>query len=126
MEMVPIFTTLFVFGAAVAIVALALRQSARKLEHQEVMKALEMGQDIPSIEVKKKHSLITDLRWGIIFLTVGIGMLLWLLTLEFTDEVSWHPHFSIAYVPIFVGIGFLVMAFMLKKVIKNGNGNNNG
>jgi hypothetical protein len=120
-ELAGIFGIVFSFGTAIAIVALALRHSARKLEHTEIMKALEQGKELPSFEIKKRYNYLNDLRLGVIFLSVGIGALLWLLALEGAN-VYYYIHYSFAYVPISIGIGFLMMAVLLKTLVKNGNG----
>lgn len=121
MELTPLFGITFTFGTAVAIVAIALRHSARKLEHEEIMKALELGQQLPTVEVRKRHSFLTDLRLGVFFLMAGIGIYLWLYFSPYERE-----YFSVSFIPIAVGVGFLVMAFVLKSVIRNGNGGGSG
>jgi hypothetical protein len=121
-DITGIFGIVFSFGSAIAIVALALRHSARKLEHTEIMKALEQGKELPSIEIKKRYNYLNDLRLGIIFLSIGIGALLWLLAVQGIQEINFYIHYSIAYVPISIGIGYLMMAALLKTLVKNGNG----
>ena len=118
---VPIFGLLSVFGGTVAIVALALRFKARKMEHDEIMKAIELGQELPMVEIKRKYNYLNDLRIGVFLMAIGFGLVAFL-------GDSYSSGFErVGYVPIALGLGFMVMAFFLKgisdKEAKNGNGN---
>jgi len=120
-ELAPILAIIFIFGGTIAIVALALRFKARKLEHQEILKALEHGQELPMLEVRKKYNYLTDLRIGVFLIAAGLGT--WLFLREIPGAYS---SAAIGFIPALIGVGFVVMAFVIKNVAeKNGNGNNN-
>ncbi len=115
-----VLAIIFTFGGAIAIVALSLRFKARKLEHQEILKALEHGQELPTLEVRKKYNYLTDLRIGVFLIAAGLGT--WLFLREVPGAYS---SAAIGFIPALIGVGFVVMAFVLKNVAdQNGNGNN--
>lgn len=119
---VPIFITFFLFGGTVAIVALSLRFKARKMEHEEIMKAIELGQELPMVEIKRKYNYLNDLRIGVFLLAVGFGLV------AFMSDTYSSGFERVGYIPVALGIGFIVMAFFLKgvadKEAKNGNNHN--
>jgi len=73
---VPILAILMTFSSVVAIVMISLRYKARKLEHEEIMKALEKGQDLPTLEIRKQKDAQGDLKFGVILLAFGLGFYL--------------------------------------------------
>lgn len=118
-QWVPIIAITFVFGGAIAITALVLKYRARKLEHDEIMKSIEMGHEIPEINIRRKYSYLSDMRLGVFFTAVGVGIFL-AGSMLIEPEVK-----AFALIPILVGVGFIVMSFVLKSVAeneKNGNG----
>lgn len=120
-NLIPIFVTMFLFGGTVAVVALVLRYKARKLEHQEVMRSLEHGQELPTLEVKRKYNYLNDLRIGIILAAAGLGTWAFLRETRYGSDMA-----ALGFIPMLIGIGFVVMGFILKNVTENGDKKGNG
>ena len=111
-ELIPLFGIVFIFGGIVAIVALNLRFKARKLEHEELLKAMELGQKLPTLEVKKKFNFLNDLKTGIILVAVGFGFY------AFMHDGNRHMAeiAGIGFIPGFIGIGMIAMALFVKNM----------
>jgi hypothetical protein len=127
--LVPLFAIVSLFGGIVAIVALSLRFKARRLEHEEVMKAIERGQELPTLEIKRRYDYLNDIRIGVFCIAVGIGLMMFF---NFASHSRWswdsEPMIGLGAIPLFIGIGYVVMAFIMKKAVESGhfNGNGNG
>jgi len=127
---IPLFGIMFSLGGAVAIVALVLRFKARKMEHEEILKAIEMGQELPTMEIKKRYNYLNDLRVGVFLIAAGAGIAFFF---EYISETHWGsdiiPLGGLGFVALFIGIGFVIMSFVLKGIAekenRNGNGGNN-
>lgn len=113
---VPIMAIFFTFTSIVAIVFISLRYKARKLEHEEVMKAMEEGRELPTLEIHDRRKRDSDLKWGIILLATGGGLNLFLR--NGTYEMSSIS--GIGYIPAFIGAGLIVLWFISSR--SNGNG----
>lgn len=113
---VPLFGIAFFFGSIVAIVALGIRLKARKIEHEEVMKALELGQQLPTLEVRQKYNYLNDLRNGIILAGTGLGIIA--LGQTTNSDIA-----GVGAIPAFIGAGLIVMAFLVKSFSDKENGN---
>ena len=126
--LVPLFAIVFVFGGIVAIVAISLRFKARRLEHEEIMKAIEQGQELPTLEIKKRYNFLNDLRIGVFLIAIGLGVMMFFGLLEETRWSSWdaEPLIGIGAIPLFIGVGYVVMAFIMKKVTDSDKDNGNG
>ncbi|HUX08242.1 MAG TPA: DUF6249 domain-containing protein [Acidobacteriota bacterium] len=124
---VPIVATVVTFSAVVAIVAISLRYKARRLEHEEIMKAIEHGQELPTLEIKKRYNFLNDLRIGVFLIAIGLGVMMFFGLFEET-RWSWdaEPLIGIGAIPLFIGIGYVVMALIMKKVTESGKYNGNG
>jgi hypothetical protein len=107
---VPIFGIVFTFTAIVAIVVVSLRYRARKLEHEEVMKALEEGRDIPTLEIRDQRRKDSDLKMGVILLATGAGLYLFLR--DGTHDMANMA--GLGYIPAFLGIGLIALWFISK------------
>lgn len=108
--LIPLFGITFFFGTIVAIVALSLKFRARKLEHDEVMKAIESGQELPQIEVKKHFDFLRDMKVGIITLATGLGLFIFLSE----GDYDMRDMAGIGAIPMFIGIGIIAMALITK------------
>jgi hypothetical protein len=124
---VPIFGIVFFFGGIIAIVALSLRYSARKLEHQEILKAIERGQELPTMEIRKRYNYLNDLRIGIFLIATGAGIMIFF---DRAADSRWawdtEPLVGLGAVPLVIGIGYIVLSFILKRVTDSGRNNGNG
>ena len=110
--LVPLFAIVFTFGSVIAIVAISLKFKARKIEHEEIMKALELGQELPTLEVKKRSNYLQDLRNGIIWLAVGVGIMVFFQAGDYDME----RYMGIGAIPAFIGLGMITIAIVTKNI----------
>ena len=107
------FTVGFVFT-----VYLISRYARRKLEHREIMKAIEHGQPLPMRKpAAKRRSYGNDLRTGVLLINfaIGFGLFIWLIH---GQEAT-----AVALVPLFIGAGYLINSTLTKRLkLDNGNG----
>ena len=99
-----------VFGSmgAVAIFMLYFRYAARKMRSAEIIKALELGKDVP-LERAKRRSFLSDLRTGVLLLTFSIGFSLFLYI------IGAHEGVAMALIPLFLGLGFLINSALVRR-----------
>jgi hypothetical protein len=106
-------TTPFVF-IIILVLIIAITKHRRQSKMQELhMKYLESGKEIPD-EMNKifKEYRNAPLKRAIILITVGLGMMLCLFIIVPSDEPNiW----TIGLIPLFVGLGFLIVHFFEKK-----------
>jgi Domain of unknown function (DUF6249) len=103
LQAAPIFMTGIIFGfsAVFGIVALVLRYRERQLRHDTIRLALEEGQPVPAELLRDPvGARRTDLSRGIILLSLGAGLSLFLWTAE---KRSW----GIGLVLVALGLGFI-------------------
>jgi hypothetical protein len=92
------------------------KESVRK--HDLYLKSLEMGQTLPEnfFEKPVQKSGISNLKSGILWLSVGLGFVLYFLLINEKDALI------VGIIPTFVGIGYLLVHFLDKP--KNNNEQN--
>ncbi|MBX9614660.1 MAG: hypothetical protein K2X25_03615 [Caulobacteraceae bacterium] len=131
-DFIPIFAIFAVFGSITAIVIgpSYLKSRERREMQATVRAAIERGQPLPPevIEALGKEatknlpSRTRDIRRGIIWLAVGIGMAAFSIINEmrdFGDDWSDGPNFDgslvgISAIPITIGLAFIVLSFFNK------------
>jgi hypothetical protein len=109
-EVFPIvgITMLAVFGAPVLIVALAgmFIFSASRQRHRTIRMMVEKGQPVPAellmapTRATRRHS---DMRRGVIWTMVGIGLMVWLGAVNDWEGGAW----SFGLIPFLIGLGYL-------------------
>jgi hypothetical protein len=106
-------TTPFVF-IIILVLIIAITKHRRQSKMQELhMKYIESGKEIPD-EMNKifREYRNGPLKRAIILITVGLGMMLCLFIIVPSDEPNiW----TIGLIPLFVGLGFLIVHFFEKK-----------
>ncbi len=92
------------------------KESVRK--HDLYLKSLEMGQTLPEnfFEKPARKSGISNLKSGILWLSIGLGFVLYFLIIKNNDALI------VGIIPTFVGIGYLLVHFLDKP--KNNNEQN--
>lgn len=131
-DFIPIFAIFAVFGSITAIVVgpSYLKSRERRDMQATVRAAIERGQPLPPevIEALGKEatknlpSRTRDIRRGIIWLAVGIGLAAFSLINDmrgFGDDWSDGPNFDggllgISAIPITIGLAFIVLSFFNK------------
>jgi Flp pilus assembly protein TadB len=116
---IPILTTLIVFSAAVAIVAIALFVHYRKevLRNKERMAAIEKGIALPDLTRADTKAAVREhgdgsLRTALILLFTGIGLTLALYVNSGEDGAVWGAFVG------FIGLGYLVYWLIAGRKLK--------
>ncbi|MGC9513986.1 MAG: DUF6249 domain-containing protein [Fidelibacterota bacterium] len=94
---VPLGIMIPFFGVIAYLIYISFKE--KELVHSEVMKALEMGVDVPEISMRKK---VDNLKRGLVLVTFGIALF---IALWITTELKYA---SWALLPLAVGIAYLL------------------
>lgn len=128
-DFIPIFAIFAVFGSLTAIVfGPSWLKSREKREMQETLRhAIDKGQELPSevIDALTKDvsrnlpSRTKDIRNGIIWLAVGIGIAAFGLINDLGNDNDWGGHvgdgmLGIAAIPVTIGLAFIALSFFNK------------
>ena len=131
-DFIPIFAIFAVFGSITAIIVgpTYFKSRERREMQATVRAAIDKGQPLPpevidalSTEATKNTpSRSRDIRRGIIWLAVGIGMAAFSLINDlrgFGDDWNDGPNFDggllgLAAIPITIGLAFIVLSFFNK------------
>ena len=128
-DFIPVFAIFAVFGSLTAIiVGPGWLKSREKREMQETLRrAIDKGQDLPAevIDALTKDvsrnlpSATKDIRRGIIWLAVGIGIAAFGLINDLGGDADWGGHvgdglLGIAAIPATIGLAFIALSFFNK------------
>jgi hypothetical protein len=113
--LIPIFGIIFTFSTPVLIVWLALKFNEKKktLMHDTINKLVDSGQPVPTelisaFEQKPRANMQQN---GIVLLGVALGLFVFLYTLT-TIKIA-----SVAAIPLFLGLAFLLIARLEKNSV---------
>jgi len=100
----------FLFVVAIIYIATRSRNRESQRRYDLYMKSLEMGQTVPEhfFDEPKKSSSASNLKRGILWLVVGLGIVISFLIMHEKDGLI------IGIIPCFVGIGYLLVHFLDK------------
>jgi len=126
MDMTPVLVMLIIFGSLTAIVfgPSYLKSRERREIQTTVRHAIDKGQELPpelidamTREVASKlPSRTRDLRRGVIWLAVGIGI----AAFSYLSNLGWNDHdmegaaaatMGLAAIPATIGLAFIVLSF---------------
>ena len=129
MELTPILIVLIIFSAITAIIfGPSYLKSREKREIQETVRhAIDKGQQLPADLIdamtrdvaSKLPSRSRDLRRGVIWLAVGIGI----AAFSLLSDLGWDDHelqqignglLGVAAIPATIGLAFIVLSFFNK------------
>lgn len=115
--MIPIF--FFAMIAAIVIVPRYFQSLERQKMAETLKAAIEKGQPLPtevvdaiSSGVKTPPSPQRDLRTGIVWLGVGVGLAAMGWAIGFEEPDATFPMIGIACFPAFIGLAFIAMFFV--------------
>jgi hypothetical protein len=120
-----VMIVLIIFGsfASLFIVPSYLRSMERQKLQETLRAAIEKGQPLPSdvveamtqdvkVRVRPAASPYRDLRIGIIWLGVAVGLAGLGLALSFEEPDAMYPLLGVACFPGFIGLAFILISFL--------------
>ena len=123
--MTAVLIILIIFGsiASLVIVPTALRSIERQKLQETLRAAIEKGQPLPAevveamtsdvkIQVRPSPSPYRDLRIGIIWLGVAVGLAGLGIAMNFESPEATYPLLGIACFPGFIGLAFILISFL--------------
>ncbi len=120
--MEDVFIALIIFGSITAmfIVPAVMRSRERMRLHDTLKASIEHGQPIPpeiisaitsSAKIKPPASPTRDLRTGIIWLGVAVGLAGFGAAMSFHEPDALYPFLGMAAFPGFIGLAFIVISY---------------
>lgn len=120
--MQAVMIVLIIFGsiASLFLVPAWLRSQERQKLQDTLRAAIEKGQTLPTevieamtqdVKVKPKPSPQRDLRVGIIWLGVAVGLAAMGFATSFEEPDALYPTLGVAAFPGFIGLAFILMSF---------------
>ena len=100
----------FLFVATIIYMKVKAQKEESKRRYELYSKSLEMGQTVPEhfFDEPKKNNPTSNLKRGILWLVVGLGLLISFSVMHQRDALI------VGIVPTFVGIGYLLVHFLEK------------
>lgn len=95
----------FLFVATIIIVTIKAKNRESQRRYDLYNKSLEMGQTVPEhfFDEPKKANAPSNLKKGILWLVVGLGIVISFLVMKENDALI------VGIIPIFIGIGYLLV-----------------
>ena len=114
--LIPI--SLFAMIGAIVIVPSWLKSRERREMHSTLRSAMDKGLPLPTEiidamtkNVKVAPTSLSDLRAGVIWLAVGLGLAGFGYMIGFEEAEAFHPFLGFAAIPATIGIAFIVLSF---------------
>ena len=100
----------FLFVGTIIYIKVKAQKEESKRRYELYSKSLEMGQTVPDhfFDEPKKNNPTSNLKRGILWLVVGLGLLISFTVMHQRDALI------VGIVPTFVGIGYLLVHFLEK------------
>ena len=125
--MTPVLIVLIIFGSIASLfIAPRYFKSIERQKMAETLRvAIEKGQPLPHEVIDAMSSNVSaprglpaspqrDLRTGIIWLGVGVGIAALGLAISFEDPDALYPLLGFAAFPVFIGLAFVLLSFLNK------------
>lgn len=119
-DLAGILAVIGLFGGITAIVVLpGYFKSRERIQMQETLRAaIDKGQPLPpevieamTKNVKPPATALTDLRKGVIWLAVGIGLAVFAGFITYHEGDDAMPMLGMAAIPVTIGVAFIVLSF---------------
>lgn len=118
--MTPVLIVAIIFGsiAAVIIAPLYFRSQERQRVQETLRAAIEKGQPLPvdmadaisrNVKIANSPSPSRDLRTGLVWMGVAVGLAAMGLALSFEEPDALYPMIGTAAFPGFIGVAFIIM-----------------
>ena len=120
---VEILVPLGFFAMIVAIVLVpSFYKSRERAEMQQTVRhALDKGQPLPpelvdaiARSTKRPATAHTDLRTGVIWVAIALGVATFRYATSYVENEAMHPLMGIAAIPGFIGLAFIILSFFNK------------
>ena len=119
-DFVPIFAIFAVFGTITAIIVgpTYFKSRERREMQATVRAAIDKGQPVPpeviealTRNVKVAPTSLSDMRTGVIWLAVGVGLGACSYFVDFGDGDLHSPGIGIACIPAVIGVAYIILSF---------------
>ena len=117
--LIPI--TLFVMIAVIVVAPRYLKSQERQKMADTLRAAIEKGQPLPpevvealATDVKARPSPERDLRTGLIWIGVAVGLAAMGIAIGFDEPDATYPLIGVACFPGFIGLAFIIMSFVAR------------
>ena len=123
MQSVVIVAIIFGTIAALAIVPVYFKSLERQRLQETLRAAIDKGQPLPpeviealtsGVKVRPKPSPQRDLRVGIIWVGVAVGIAALGIALSFDEPDATYPLLGVAAFPGFIGLAFIIISFLAR------------
>lgn len=123
MQSVVIVAIIFGTIAALAIVPVYFKSLERQRLQETLRAAIDKGQPLPpeviealtsDVKVRPKPSPQRDLRVGIIWVGVAVGIAALGIALSFDEPDATYPLLGVAAFPGFIGLAFIIISFLAR------------
>lgn len=118
MEDVAVPIAFFALIAAICIVPVWLKSRDRQEMQATLRSAIEKGQPVPpevietlTRNVKGPPTALRDMRSGVIWFAVGLGIAGLGAMIGIREEDALHPLLGIAIIPTMIGLALIVLSF---------------
>ena len=120
----PVLINLIIFGtiAALFLVPRYFKSVERQKMAETLRAAIERGQPLPTEVIEAMSSNVRspglpaspqrDLRTGIIWIGVGVGLAAFAVAISFEDADALYPVLGFAAFPFFIGLAFITLGLM--------------
>lgn len=117
MEMlIPI--AFFAMIAAIVIVPNWLKSRERSEMQSTLRSAIDKGQPMPpevidalTKNVKVAPTALSDLRTGVIWIAIGIGIAVFGYFVSYEADEALHPMIGIGSIPVIIGLTYVILSF---------------
>lgn len=114
--LIPI--TLFAMIAAIVLVPSWFKSRERREMQETLRSAIEKGQPLPtevidamSKTVKVAPTSVNDMRVGVVWVAIGLGIAAFGFMLGYKEADAFHPLLGIAAIPTIIGLAFITLSF---------------
>ncbi|MCF8504326.1 MAG: DUF6249 domain-containing protein [Caulobacter sp.] len=119
-DLIPLVAVSMPFIMVIAIVVVpAILKSRERREMQSTLRAaIDKGQPVPpevidalTRNVKVAPTSLSDMRTGIIWLAVGLGLAAFGFLVGYEEAEAFHPMLGIAVIPSVIGLAYIALSF---------------